>query len=90
MNRNTIVITTKALKKGKPDICSFDAQVVELHGQFIFVLDGVTNRSLYRDYSRFKPEPGCAVKFEDHTLLCTDVSYTSAPKHPIITASLVA
>lgn len=88
MQRMPITITTKALKKGKPDIETFNSQLLQMDGQIIFILDEITKRTL--DRKRFTLEPGCKVTYEDMSFICTDVSTTHYPKHPVIKVMPVA
>ena len=83
-----ITITSKALKKGKPDKMALEAMSCMLSTtgparEKTFIL-GKTSRDFQR--RRFPLEPGCIITDETGSYECTSVSYTNHPKHPILMA----
>ena len=83
MYETTIKLTSTVLKKGKPDIKSVSATSVSAEGKKIFLL---SNSKRDFDHMRFTIEPGCIIEDCDGVYSCTNVIYTSHPKHPILTA----
>ncbi len=85
--KTRVTIESLTLKKGKPDVRSFDSQILEMGQNRIYVLDK-TSRDL--DRMRFNLSCGCILKDDSGIYKCIDVEYWTNPHVPLIVATRIA